>query len=53
LWALHRDQTKSWIAQQSRDLRQAFSEFNVKRSRSIFRIQRQDQVFRDIFMRFY
>jgi hypothetical protein len=50
---LHRDQTKNWIAQQLRNSWQAFSEFNVKRSRSIFYIQRQDQIFRDIFMRFY
>jgi hypothetical protein len=39
---VHRNQAKNRIAQQLRDLRQALFEFNVKRSRSIFRIQRQD-----------
>jgi hypothetical protein len=39
---VHRDKAESRIAQQFRDLRQAFSEFNVKRFRSIFRTQRQD-----------
>ncbi len=50
---MHRDQTKDRIAQQYRDSRQAFFEFNVKRSRSIFRIQSQSQILRDFFMRFY
>jgi hypothetical protein len=50
---MHCDQTKSRIAQQFRDFRQALFEFDVKRSRSIFRIQRQNQVFRDFFMRLY
>ncbi len=50
---MHRDQTESRVAQQSRDLRQAFSESCVKRSRSIFRIQRQSQVLRDVSMRLY
>jgi hypothetical protein len=50
---MHRDQTKSRIAQQFRDSRQALLEFDVKRSRSTFRIQRQSQVFRDFSMRFY
>jgi hypothetical protein len=50
---VHRDKTESRIAQQFRDLRQAFFEFNVKRSHSIFRIQRQNQVFCDVFMRLY
>ncbi len=50
---MHRDQTKSRIAQQFRDSRQALSESDMKRSRSIFRIQRQSQIFRDFFMRFY
>jgi hypothetical protein len=50
---MHRDQTESRIAQQFRDSRQAFLEFDVKRSRSIFRIQRQSQVLRDFSMRFY
>jgi hypothetical protein len=50
---MHCDQTKSRIAQQFRDSRQAFSESDVKRSRSILRIQRQNQVFRDFFLRFY
>jgi hypothetical protein len=50
---MHRDQTKSRIAQQFRDSRQTFSESDVKRSRSIYRIQRQNQVFRDFFMRLY
>ncbi len=35
---VHRNQVKSRVAQQLRDLRQAFLEFNMKRSRSIFRI---------------
>ncbi len=39
---MHRDQTKNRVAQQLRDSRQAFSESDVKRSRSIFRIQRQN-----------
>ncbi len=46
---MHNDQTKDRIAQQFRDSRQALSEFDVKRSRSIFRISRQSQVFRDFF----
>ncbi len=50
---MHRDQIKNRIAQQFCDSRQAFSESCVKRSRSILRIQRQSQVFRDIFMRLY
>jgi hypothetical protein len=50
---MHRDQTESRIAQQFRDFRQAFLEFDVKRSRSIFRTQRQSQVLRDFFMRLY
>ncbi len=39
---MHRDQTKNRIAQQLRDFRQAFFEFDVKRFRSIFRIVRQN-----------
>jgi hypothetical protein len=39
---VHRNQAKNRITQQFRDFRQASFEFNVKRSRSIFRIQRQD-----------
>jgi hypothetical protein len=50
---MHRDQTESRIAQQFRDFRQAFFESEVKRSRSIFRIQRQNQVFCDFSMRLY
>jgi hypothetical protein len=50
---MHRDQTESRVAQQFRDLRQTLSEFDVKRSRSISRIQRQNQVLRDFSMRFY
>ncbi len=50
---MHRDQTESRIAQQSRDFRQASLEFDVKRSRSILRIQRQSQVLRDFSMRLY
>ncbi len=50
---VHRNQAKNRIAQQFRDSRQAFSEFNVKRFRSIFYIQRQNQVLRDVFMRLY
>jgi hypothetical protein len=50
---MHRDQTESRIAQQFRDSRQALLESDVKRSRSISRIQRQSQVFRDFFMRLY
>jgi hypothetical protein len=49
LRVMHNDQTKDRIAQQFRDSRQALSEFDVKRSRSIFRISRQSQVFRDFF----
>jgi hypothetical protein len=48
-----RDQTKNRIAQQFRDFRQTFFEFDLKRSRSIFRIQRQNQILRDFFMQFY
>jgi hypothetical protein len=50
---MHRDQTKNRVAQQFRDSRQAFFEFDVKRSRLIFRIQRQSQVLCDFFMRLY
>ncbi len=50
---MHCDQTESRVAQQFRDSRQAFSKSDVKRSRSIFRTQRQSQVLRDFFMRFY
>ncbi len=39
---MHRDQIKNRIAQQFRDFRQAFFESDVKRSRSIFRISRQN-----------
>jgi hypothetical protein len=39
---VHRDQTKNRVAQQFRDFRQTFFEFDVKRSRSIFRISRQN-----------
>ncbi len=39
---VHRNQAKSRVAQQFRCSRQALSEFSMKRSRSIFRIQRQD-----------
>jgi hypothetical protein len=39
---MHRDQTENRVAQQSRDLRQTFFEFDVKRFRSIFRISRQN-----------
>jgi hypothetical protein len=50
---MHRRQTESRIAQQCRDFRQALFESDVKRSRLIFRIQRQSQVFRDFSMRLY
>ncbi len=50
---VYHDQAKDRIAQQFRDLRQAFSELNVKRSRSIFRFQRQNQILRDFSMRLY
>jgi hypothetical protein len=50
---MHCDQTESRVAQQFRDSRQAFLEFDVKRSCSIFRIQRQSQILRDFFMRLY
>jgi hypothetical protein len=50
---MHCDQTKSRIAQQSRDFRQTLFESNVKRSRSILRTQRQNQILRDFFMRLY
>jgi hypothetical protein len=49
---MHRDQIKSRIAQQFPDSRQTFFEFNVKRSRLIFRIQRQNQIFFYFFIRF-
>jgi hypothetical protein len=39
LRVVHRDKAENRVVQQFRDLRQTFFEFNVKRSRLIFRIQ--------------
>ncbi len=46
---MHRDKAKNRVTQQSRDFQQTFFKVNVKRFRSIFRIQRQNQVFRDVY----
>ncbi len=50
---MHHNQTKNRIAQQFRDLRQTFFEFNVKRSRRIFDFERQNSILRDVSVRFY
>jgi hypothetical protein len=50
---VHHNQTKNRIVQQFRDSRQAFFEFNMKRSRRIFNLERQDSILRDVFVRLY
>jgi hypothetical protein len=53
LRVVHHSQTKNRVAQQSRDLWQAFSESSMKRSRRTFNFERQDSILRDVSVRFY
>ncbi len=50
---MRHNQTKNRILQQFHDFRQTFFEFNVKRFRRILDFERQNLIFRDIFVRFY
>ncbi len=50
---VHHSQTKNRVAQQFRDSRQAFSESNMKRSRRILNLERQDSILRDVSVRLY